>query len=379
MSDSDQGAEPNTDGIDLFGSFMTIGEWALGFALSGTPAGRVASAAARMGGAILGGGAAMAGAAGAAVESMNGGIGEAWGKAIGGFALGTLGGLLATTAIGALIAAGTIASLPAWGVAGIGLAAAWALGGIGTIVGGFIGSLFDGQDDAITGSGDNSGSSVASSALLGSMANGNPTSGDIGGNGGAGNTNSEAASNGGNGNSSGSNNGGSPTAGGVGGNYGVGSTNSGGGYSNTGNNPGNPNALGYNGSVGDKGKTGGGTHGKGSAGLTSPVLLDLGGDGLEIVSLAKSTMRGDSKGDGLLHRTACAGAGDGVLFIDADGNGVLSNSHEYVFTEWAGGASDDLDALRKVFDSNGDGKLTSADARRDGFKNCASENYHVGC
>ena len=45
-----------------------------------------------------------------------------------------------------------------------------------------------------------------------------------------------------------------------------------------------------------------------------------------------------------------AGAGDGVLFIDADANGVLSNSHEYVFTEWAGGSADDLDALRRAFD-----------------------------
>lgn len=55
--------------------------------------------------------------------------------------------------------------------------------------------------------------------------------------------------------------------------------------------------------------------------------------------------------NGFQHRTAKAGAGDGVLFIDADGNGVLSNSPEIVFTEWAGGASDDLVALRKVFDT----------------------------
>jgi hypothetical protein len=99
-----------------------------------------------------------------------------------------------------------------------------------------------------------------------------------------------------------------------------------------------------------------------------PILLDLDGDGIELVDLSRSTMQVESAGDGLLHRTAWAGAGDGVLFIDADGNGVLSNSHEYVFTEWAGGASDDLDALRKVFDSNGDGKLTSADARWGEFR-----------
>ncbi len=66
-----------------------------------------------------------------------------------------------------------------------------------------------------------------------------------------------------------------------------------------------------------------------------------------------------------LHKPVISLNPGGVLFIDADGNGVLSNSHEYVFTEWAGGSTDDLDALRRVFDSNVDGKLTSADAHLD--------------
>ncbi|NEY92053.1 hypothetical protein [Tabrizicola oligotrophica] len=99
-----------------------------------------------------------------------------------------------------------------------------------------------------------------------------------------------------------------------------------------------------------------------------PILLDLDGDGIEITELTKSTVFTDTSGDGLDHRTAWAGAGDGVLFIDADGNGQLSNSHEFVFTEWADGAKDDLDGLRRAFDSNGDGKLTSADARWGEFR-----------
>lgn len=98
-----------------------------------------------------------------------------------------------------------------------------------------------------------------------------------------------------------------------------------------------------------------------------PILLDLDGDGIEITQLSQSTQFVVGEG-GLEHRTAWAGAGDGVLFIDADGSGSISNLSEYVFTEWDASAGDDLEALRRVFDSNGDGKLTSADARWGEFR-----------
>ncbi|WP_195822546.1 DUF4214 domain-containing protein [Roseobacter sp. MH60115] len=76
----------------------------------------------------------------------------------------------------------------------------------------------------------------------------------------------------------------------------------------------------------------------------------------------------DAGGDGLLHRTAWAGAGDGVLFIDDDGDGAISEKKEYVFTEWDPTATDDLAALRAVFDSNDDGVLDASDARFADFK-----------
>ncbi len=62
--------------------------------------------------------------------------------------------------------------------------------------------------------------------------------------------------------------------------------------------------------------------GSSTGGLYQPILLDLDGDGIEIYG------------------------GDGVLFIDADGNGAISNQHEYAFAEWAGGAADGRDRLR---------------------------------
>ncbi|WP_166507188.1 DUF4214 domain-containing protein [Frigidibacter mobilis] len=100
---------------------------------------------------------------------------------------------------------------------------------------------------------------------------------------------------------------------------------------------------------------------------TKPIILDLDGDGIEITDLTKSTQF-QADDEGLKHRTAWAGAGDGVLFIDADGNGAISDLREYVFTEWDPASGDDMEALRRVFDTNGDGKLTSADARFAEFR-----------
>ena len=99
-----------------------------------------------------------------------------------------------------------------------------------------------------------------------------------------------------------------------------------------------------------------------------PRLLDLDGDGIEITELSRSNVFMDAGGDGLLHRTAWAGVGDGVLFFDANNDNRIGEKREYVFTEWDPTASSDLAALRSAFDRNGDGKLTAADANFARFK-----------
>ncbi|MCA0033549.1 beta strand repeat-containing protein, partial [Mesorhizobium sp. B263B2A] len=106
----------------------------------------------------------------------------------------------------------------------------------------------------------------------------------------------------------------------------------------------------------------------GKAGGGKPVLLDLSGDGLAVDTLSNSSQFLDLDGDGYQHRTAWAGEGNGVLVFDADGDGKISRSSEFVFTEWDQTASSDLDALKSVFDTNHNGLLDAGDARWSQFK-----------
>jgi hypothetical protein len=81
-----------------------------------------------------------------------------------------------------------------------------------------------------------------------------------------------------------------------------------------------------------------------------PVLLDLDGNGVRVSEFGDSTIYANIGNDGFKRRTAWAGAGDGVLFVDADGNGRLSGRREVVFTDWDPSADTDMQALRQVFD-----------------------------
>ena len=91
-----------------------------------------------------------------------------------------------------------------------------------------------------------------------------------------------------------------------------------------------------------------------------PVLLDLDGNGLDIIPLSSSNIFYDMAGDGYQHRSAWAGAGDGVLVLDTDGNGQITQRNQVVFTDWDPTAKDDMQALRDVFDTNHNGMLDAA-------------------
>jgi Ca2+-binding RTX toxin-like protein len=100
----------------------------------------------------------------------------------------------------------------------------------------------------------------------------------------------------------------------------------------------------------------------GRIGMLAPVVLDLDGDGVELVSSKKARARFDMNGDGSLDDTGWTGRGDGFLVIDRDGDGRISGPSELSFLGEKPGAKSDLDAL-SALDSNRDGKIDSADAR----------------
>ncbi|TIX90750.1 adhesin [Rhizobium sp. P44RR-XXIV] len=103
-------------------------------------------------------------------------------------------------------------------------------------------------------------------------------------------------------------------------------------------------------------------------GAGSPVLIDLSGNGLNVSTLSSSSQFVNVNGDGYQHRMAWAGNGSGVLAFDADGDGKISNSKEFEFTQWDPTATGDLEAIKDVFDTNGNGKLDAGDAKWSKFK-----------
>ncbi|WP_028000069.1 hypothetical protein [Sinorhizobium arboris] len=62
--------------------------------------------------------------------------------------------------------------------------------------------------------------------------------------------------------------------------------------------------------------------------------------------------------------SACAG----MLALDIGGDGKIGDASEFVFTEWDKSATGDLEAIRNVFDTNGNGRLDAGDARWSEFK-----------
>jgi Ca2+-binding RTX toxin-like protein len=108
----------------------------------------------------------------------------------------------------------------------------------------------------------------------------------------------------------------------------------------------------------------GGLYGQAPLQVSSPLVLDLDGDGVEASKMGygtgASTVYFDMDNDGFAERTAWATGGDGLLALDKNGNGKIDNQNE-LFGNNATYANGFLNL--KQYDSNSDNKITSADAQ----------------
>ncbi|MFC2254934.1 hypothetical protein ACETRX_35540, partial [Labrys portucalensis] len=112
------------------------------------------------------------------------------------------------------------------------------------------------------------------------------------------------------------------------------------------------------------------THGGMNGGSGGPVVLDLAGLGASamLTTLSASGASFDMAGDGRLRHTAWAAPGEGVLALDADGDGQITQQREITFTAWAPGTTSDMQALSGVFDTNHNGTLDPGDTRWREFR-----------
>ncbi len=100
---------------------------------------------------------------------------------------------------------------------------------------------------------------------------------------------------------------------------------------------------------------------------TVPIVLDLDGDGLEMVPLDGSPVHFDMDEDGIRDQTGWVGKDDGLLVLDRNGNGVIDDRSEISFVGDDPTAMSDIEGLRS-FDTNGDNFLDRHDTRFTEFR-----------
>ncbi|MBI1319326.1 MAG: hypothetical protein GC168_10340 [Candidatus Hydrogenedens sp.] len=94
---------------------------------------------------------------------------------------------------------------------------------------------------------------------------------------------------------------------------------------------------------------------------SDPIVLDLNNNGIELTSY-RNGARFDILGNGSLQQTAFVTGGDAFLALDRNGDGIINSGAE-LFGDQRG-AANGYEELRKL-DTNGDGKISSADADYD--------------
>ncbi|WP_033404349.1 Ig-like domain-containing protein, partial [Hirschia maritima] len=97
-----------------------------------------------------------------------------------------------------------------------------------------------------------------------------------------------------------------------------------------------------------------------TGGFQYPILIDLGGDGADLVSVTQSRIVFESDTGGPLMRMGWISAKDGMLVLDRDGDGIINKLSEISFVNDLEGAKTDLEGLR-AYDTNFDGVFDAQD------------------
>lgn len=97
-------------------------------------------------------------------------------------------------------------------------------------------------------------------------------------------------------------------------------------------------------------------------GYYPPVVFDLAGDGLDLISVDRSEVVVQGAPGSPLMRTGWVDGQDGMLAIDRNGDGAITRMSEISFLKEKPGATTDLEGLAGL-DSNADGVLNAKDAR----------------
>ncbi|TND06010.1 MAG: Hemolysin-type calcium-binding repeat 2 copies family protein [Rhodocyclaceae bacterium] len=107
-----------------------------------------------------------------------------------------------------------------------------------------------------------------------------------------------------------------------------------------------------------------------SFGDTGPVVLDLDGDGIELIAKNVSRAWYDLDGKGARFHTGWVGADDGLLAIDDNGDGEISSGREIAFSLYTpeNATDTDMEALATVFDTDHNNRLDANDARFSEFR-----------
>lgn len=92
--------------------------------------------------------------------------------------------------------------------------------------------------------------------------------------------------------------------------------------------------------------------------FSSPLIFDLDGDGIELISLANSSIYWDIDEDGFAEISGWVNPDDGFLAIDLDGDGAITN-HSELF----GSVTEDGFTALSIYDTNLDGIIDANDAQ----------------